>query len=67
MEGFQRLYPLLKDLHEKRLLKELKLVMDPETKKGTKQILEALKNDALILSDETFEFIKELLSLVNGS
>ena len=59
-EGFQKLYPLLKDLHEKRLLKEFKLVMGPETKKGTKDVLEALKNDALILNDETFEFIKEL-------
>lgn len=59
-EGFQKLHTLLKNLHEKGLLKEFKLVMGPETKKGTKEVLEALKNDALILNDETFEFIKEL-------
>ena len=59
-EGFQKLYPLLRALHEKGLLKRFELVMGPETKKGTKEVLGALKNDALVLSGEAFEFIKEL-------
>jgi ERCC4-related helicase len=59
-EGFQKIYPLLKDLHEKGLLQEFKVVMGPETRKSTKEVLEALKKDAIILNDETFEFIKKL-------
>lgn len=59
-EGFQKLYPELKQLYRRGLLKEFKLVMGPETRKATKQILEALKNDAIVLDDETFSFIKEL-------
>jgi len=59
-EGFQKLYPELKKLYEKGLLKEFKLVMGPETRKTTKEILEALKNDAVVLDDETFNFIKKL-------
>lgn len=59
-EGFQRLYPELKKLYEKGLLKEFKLVMGPETRKTTKEVLEALKNDAMVLNDETFNFIKKL-------
>ncbi|MBU5690153.1 MAG: helicase-related protein [Candidatus Aenigmatarchaeota archaeon] len=59
-EGFQKIYPLLKDLDEKNLLKEFKIVMGPETRKNTKEILEALKKDAVVLNDEIFEFIKKL-------
>lgn len=59
-EGFQKLYPELKKLYEKGLLKEFKLVMGPETRKTTKEVLEALKNDAAVLNDETFSFIKKL-------
>ena len=59
-EGFQRLYPELKRLYEKGLLKEFRLVMGPETRKTTKEVLEALKNDAVVLDDETFSFIKKL-------
>ena len=59
-EGFQKLYPELKKLYEKGLLKEFKLVMGPETRKTTKEVLEALKNDAAVLNDETFSFIKRL-------
>ena len=59
-EGFQKIYPLLKNLDEKGLLQELKVVMGPETRKSTKEVLEALKKDAIILNDETFEFIKKL-------
>jgi len=59
-EGFQKLYPELKKLYEKGLLKEFKLVMGPETRKTTKEVLEALKNDAIVLDDETFNFIKKL-------
>jgi len=44
-EGFQRLYPELKELYERGLLREFKLVMGPETKKSTKEILESLKNE----------------------
>lgn len=59
-DGFQKLYPILKELHEKNLLAEFKVVMGPETKRQTKEVLEALRNDATILNDETFEFIKKL-------
>ena len=59
-EGFQKLYPYLKELYKKGLLKEFKLVMGPETRRTTKEILEALKNDAVVLDDETFNFIKKL-------
>jgi len=59
-EGFQRLYPELKRLYKKGLLKEFKVVMGPETRKTTKEVLEALKNDAVVLDDETFNFIKKL-------
>jgi len=59
-EGFQKLYPELKQLYRRGLLKEFKLVMGPETRKTTKEVLEALKNDAIVLDDETFSFIKEL-------
>ena len=59
-EGFQKLYPELKKLYEKGLLKEFKVVMGPETRKTTKEVLEALKNDAMVLNDETFNFIKKL-------
>ena len=41
-EGFQKLYPEFKKLYEKGLLKEFKLVMGPETRKTTKEVLEAL-------------------------
>jgi len=47
-------------VNEKGLLKGFKLVMGPETKKTTKEVLEALKNDAVVLNDETFNFIKKL-------
>ncbi|AXI25459.1 NgoFVII family restriction endonuclease [Methanofervidicoccus sp. A16] len=59
-EGFQRLYPELKELYERGLLREFKLVMGPETKKSTKEILESLKNEGSVLNNETFNFIKEL-------
>ncbi|MEM5830271.1 MAG: helicase-related protein [Candidatus Aenigmatarchaeota archaeon] len=59
-EGFLKLYPYLKKLYEKNLLGEFKVIMGPETKKSTKEILEALKKDASILNDEDFEFIKKL-------
>jgi len=59
-EGFQKLYPTLKKLYERGLLKEFKLVMGPETRRTTKEVLEALKNDAVVLDDETFRFIKKL-------
>ncbi|MEM5832216.1 MAG: helicase-related protein [Candidatus Aenigmatarchaeota archaeon] len=59
-EGFQKIYPLLKDLYEKGFLNEFKVVMGPETRKSTKEVLEALKKDAAFLNDETFEFIKKL-------
>ncbi|RLA92508.1 MAG: NgoFVII family restriction endonuclease, partial [Deltaproteobacteria bacterium] len=47
-------------MDRKGLLKEFKLVMGPETRETTKEVLEALKNDAIVLDDETFSFIKEL-------
>ena len=59
-EGFQKLYPTLKQLYRMGLLKGFKLVMGPETRKTTKEVLEALKNDAMALDDETFSFIKKL-------
>jgi len=59
-EGFKKIYPLLKDLDENGLLQEFKVVMGPETRKSTKEVLEALKKDATILNNETFEFIKKL-------
>jgi ERCC4-related helicase len=59
-EGFQKLYPFLNELYEKNLIKEFKVVMGPETRRTTKEVLLALKNDAIILSDETFNFIKKL-------
>jgi len=59
-EGFQRIYPELKKLYEKKLLREFKVVMGPETRKTTKEILEALKNDATALDDESFSFLKRL-------
>lgn len=59
-EGFRRLYPELKKLYERGFLREFKLVMGPETRKTTKEVLEALKNDAIVLDDETFSFIKKL-------
>ena len=36
-EGFQRLYPELRELYEKGLLKEFRLVMGPETRKQQKR------------------------------
>jgi superfamily II DNA or RNA helicase len=59
-EGFQKLYPFLSELYEKNLIKEFKLVMGPETRKTTKEVLQALKSDANVLNDETFNFIKKL-------
>jgi superfamily II DNA/RNA helicase len=59
-EGFQKLYPELKELYDRNLLKEFKLVMGPETRRTTKEVLEALKNDARELEGETFHFIKKL-------
>ena len=59
-EGFQKLYPELRKLHKKGLLKEFKLVMGCETRKTTKEVLEALKNDAIALDDESFMFLKKL-------
>jgi len=59
-EGFQRLYPKLKKLDEKGLLGEFQLIMGRETKKTTKEVLKALRQDASYLTDETFEFIKRL-------
>jgi len=59
-EGFQKLYPHIKKLYEKNLLKEFKLVMGPETRKTTKEILQALKTDASTLDEETFKFLKRL-------
>lgn len=59
-EGFQKLYPLLKQLHEQGLLKSLRVVMGPETKRTTKEALEALKKDATLLSDDAFQFMKLL-------
>ncbi len=59
-EGFQKIYPKLRELHERGLLKKFFLIMGPETRKTTKEILEALKNDASILDNEAFNFIKEL-------
>jgi len=56
-EGFQKLYPFLNELYEKNLIKEFKLVMGPETRKTTKEVLQALKNDAIVLDDKTFDFI----------
>jgi len=59
-EGFQKLYPFLRKLYKKGLLKEFKVVMGPETKKSTKEILQALKSDAAVLNNDTFNFIKRL-------
>jgi len=59
-EGFQELYPLLRKLKEKNLLKEFKIVMGSETKRNTKEILESLKEDASVLDDDTLHFIKNL-------
>ncbi|HIQ32118.1 MAG TPA: NgoFVII family restriction endonuclease [Methanothermococcus okinawensis] len=59
-EGFQKLYPELKRLYERGLLKEFKLVMGPETRKTTKEVLEALKSDGAVLNSETFNFLREL-------
>ena len=59
-EGFQRLYPLLQELHAKGLLRNFRLVMGPETKRSTKEALEALTKDATALSGDAFEFMKRL-------
>jgi len=59
-EGFQRLCPLLKQLHSRGLLKNFRLVMGPETKRTTKEALEALTKDAALLSGDAFEFMKVL-------
>jgi superfamily II DNA/RNA helicase/HKD family nuclease len=59
-EGFQKLYPHIKKLYEKNLLKDFKLVMGPETRKTTKEILQALKTDASNLDEETFKLLKRL-------
>lgn len=59
-EGFQRLYPEIKKLHEKGLLRKFLVVMGPETRRSTKEVLEALKKDAIVLDDESFNFIKLL-------
>jgi superfamily II DNA or RNA helicase len=59
-EGFQKLHPLLQQLDSKGLLKSFRLVMGPDTKKSTKEALEALKKDAGGLSGEAFEFLKKL-------
>lgn len=59
-EGFKKVYPDLKKIYEKGLLREFKLIMGPETKRTTKDVLAALKDDAQALSDESFEFLKEL-------
>jgi len=59
-EGFQKLHKLFREVYEKGLLKEFKIVMGPETRRTTKEVLEALKNDAAVLDYETFDFIKKL-------
>jgi len=59
-EGFVRVYKELKKAYEKGLLKEFKLIMGPETRKSTIEILEMLKFDASNLDEESFKFLKEL-------
>jgi superfamily II DNA/RNA helicase len=59
-EGLSALIPDLEKLYNKGLLKEFKLVMGRETKATTKEILEAIKNDATNLSDKHYQFIKKL-------
>jgi len=59
-EGFQKLHPLLQQLDSKGLLKSFRLIMGPDTKRTTKEALEALKKDAVELSSEAFEFLKKL-------
>jgi len=59
-EGLSALIPDLEKLYNKGLLKEFKLVMGRETKATTKEILEAIKNDATNLSNKDYKFIKKL-------
>ena len=59
-EGFQKLYPLLQELNTKGLLKNFNLIMGPETKKGTKEVLESLRTDATALSGDAFNFLKDM-------
>lgn len=59
-EGFQKIVPCLKELHSKGLLKSFRLIMGPDTKKGTKEVLEALKTDAFSLGHDGFAFLRNL-------
>jgi len=59
-EGFVRVYKELKKAYERGLLKEFKLIMGPETRKSTIEILEMLKSDASNLDEESFKFLKDL-------
>ncbi|WP_423793457.1 helicase-related protein (plasmid) [Methanocaldococcus indicus] len=59
-EGLSELIPDLEKLYNKGLLKEFKLVMGRETKATTKEVLEAIKNDATYLSNKDYLFIKKL-------
>ena len=58
--GLSELIPDLKKLHNKKLLKEFKLIMGRETTYNTKEILELIKNDATNLTNEDYQFLKEL-------
>jgi len=50
----------LKKLYNKNLLKEFKLIMGRETTYDTKEILKLIKNDATNLTNEDYQFLKEL-------
>ena len=58
--GLSELILDLKKLHNKKLLKEFKLIMGCETTYNTKEILELIKNDATNLTNEDYQFLKEL-------
>ena len=58
--GLSELIEDLKKLHNKNLLKEFKLIMGRETTYDTKEILTLIKNDATNLTNEDYQFLKEL-------
>ncbi len=59
-DGLSDLIEDLKKLHNKNLLKEFKLIMGRETTYDTKEILKLIKNDATNLTNEDYQFLKEL-------
>jgi len=58
--GLSELIEDLKKLYNKNLLKEFKLIMGRETTYDTKEILKLIKNDATNLTNEDYQFLKEL-------